>query len=319
MTYQKKPTIDTPAYNGRAIIHFHPGKHYYTVSVPELNREKVYQPGVTTVLGIKDKSGPLCWWTAEQCELYGLSKVEELQKQVAANAASPDQVQPLSVLSVDFVLRTLGEMKHQYRYAKKQAADIGSLVHDFAHQYLEYVHFGAVQPSRPRFDPMNPLWSVEMIEKANAAIDAALRFFREHELKPLSMERPVWSATHGVIGTDDFKGYVDGELCIIDYKTGKRLYPEVWLQTAMYQCAAQEEKPRPMIRARWGVNICKDGSLEAIRRGNEFYEADLKGFLALRDAYLWDRAHGYEPKEAIEIIGALPEKSREKRLAISKV
>lgn len=271
-------TIDTAAYAGRATIHFHPAKHYYTVSVGD--GKKIYQPGVTSIIKMKDKSGPLCWWTAEQCELYAKERIAELGG---------------DTLPLDFVYATLKDMRYHYRNVAKRAATIGTAVHDYLHQHLGCVAFGGKEPNRPEG------------EEANNAIDAGLQFFAEHEMKPITMEQPVWSPTYGYVGTDDFIGTVDGELCTCDYKTSKSLYPEVWLQTAAYQHAYQEEHPRSEIKARWGINVGKDGTLYAERRGSELFDVDFEAFLALLNIYRWDRIYGYEPKEQIEVVGPLPD------------
>lgn len=282
-------TVDTPAYAGRATIHFHEAKHYYTVSVPSLGKSRVYQPGVTSIIKMKDKSGPLCWWTAEQCEIYARQKVAEL---------GGDEI-PVGELT-----QILGDMRYHYRDVARRAANVGTLVHEYLHRHLEHVTFGAAKPEMP---VPTDAFTEEMCEQAENAIGAGLQFFEEHELKPLTMEQPVWSATHGYVGTDDFIGTVDGEMCTCDYKTSKSLYPEVWLQTAAYQNAYQEEHPRAEIKARWGINISKDGSLFAQRRGPESYEEDLQTFLALLNVWRWDRKYGNEAKGDTEIIGALPE------------
>lgn len=281
-------TVDTPAYAGRATIHFYPAKHYYTVSVPSLDKSRIYQPGVTSIIKMKDKSGPLCWWTAEQCEKYAREKIAGLGDEI-----------PVSELT-----QILGDMRYHYRDVARKAADVGSMVHAYLHRHLEHVNFGADAPGLP--EPTDE-FSEEQCEQAKNAIGAGLEFIEEHELKPLTMEQPVWSATHGYVGTDDFIGFVDGELCTCDYKTSKSLYPEVWLQTAAYQHAYQEEHPRTEIKARWGINIGKDGSLFTQRRGEEYFAEDFKAFLALLEIWRWDRKYGNEAKGDTDIIGPLPE------------
>lgn len=240
---------------------------------------------MTSVIKLKDKSGPLLWWAVGECEAYARQKLSEL---------TGDQV------PIDTVYQIIADMRYQYKNTAKRAGEIGTLVHAYLHQHLAHTAFDRDPPVRPADD------TSEGVE-ANNAIDAGLQFFAEHEMLPITMEQPVWSATHGYVGTDDFIGYVDGELCTCDYKTSKSLYPEVWLQTAAYQHAYQEEHPRAEIKARWGINVGKDGKLHTERRGAELFDADFRCFLGLLDVYRWDRVYGHEPKEQIEIVGALPE------------
>lgn len=302
-------TIDTPAYGGRATIHFNVAKHYYTVSVPELGKLKVYQPGVTSIIGMKDKSGPLCWWTAEQCEAFMNQEINSLLSQFHQDSL------PGSV-TIEWLRQRLPMMKKNYRTVKQEAAEVGSMAHDYAHAFLMWREFGGDSPKRPEFDPVSPI-SQEQIDQANKAIDAVLKFYEEHHVKPLTLESPVWSPSRGFIGTDDFIGMIDGEKVVADYKTSKRIYPEVWLQTAAYQFAYQEEHPKEKIDARVAINIGKDGSLDVQRRPNDrFFAADLMAFTALREIYLWDRVHGYDAKGDIEIIGALPAPRKSRKAAV---
>lgn len=290
---------DTLAYAGRATIHFHAGKHYYTVSIPSLGKSKVYQPGVTSVLKMKDKSDALLWWGAQQCELYARQKITELQENVTANGGAQ-----LTSVSLDFMYETLRQMRFHYRDVSRRAADIGRVVHDYLHRHLACIAFGGEEALRPT---VTEDFTEEMCGQANNAIDAGLTFFADHDMKPITMEQPVWSAKYGYVGTDDFIGLVDGELCTCDYKTSKSLYPEVWLQTAAYQHAYQEEHPRAEIKARWGINVGKDGTLYTERRGPELFETDFNAFLGLLAIYRWDRVYGHDPKSQIEVIGPLAE------------
>ena len=49
---------------------------------------------------------------------------------------------------------------------------------------------------------------------------------RKHDFKPVTLEEAVWSDVLRVAGRVDFKGYLDGKLCIVDLKTSKKFYDE---------------------------------------------------------------------------------------------
>jgi len=283
---KRAETTDTIVYNGRAIVHFHEKLHRYSVSVPALEKFRISQPGATTILQIKDKSGPLCGWSVNQCEVF-------VQKIIADN--------PKSWMPNEAILEMASKMKSHYRNVKQEAADIGIVVHDFLHSHLRYIQDGGTRPNRP---VITEVFSQKQVDQANNAIDAGLEFFESHKLQPWTMERPVWSPSLGVIGTDDFIGLVDSEPCCIDYKTSKSLWPEIWMQTAIYTAAYKEEYPDSGLTGiRWGVNTGKDGKLTAIKRGQETYENDLSSFLAARQLWHWDRVeNGGKP---VEVIGSL--------------
>jgi hypothetical protein len=59
-------------------------------------------------------------------------------------------------------------------------------------------------------------------------------------LKPVRIERIVVSKVHGYAGTADLIARVDGVLSLIDFKTGKAIYPEAHLQSVAYGVALEE-------------------------------------------------------------------------------
>jgi hypothetical protein len=302
-------------YNGRAIATMDRW-HRYFVTIPELNKTRIYQPGVTSIIGKADKSGPLVWWGTEMFKQHVLGWLDDKQRTLTDHDANL----VLQHVSVEELIPELEDAQRNFRNVKKDAAEIGNLVHDYNLAYIEWLHYGKVKPSRPKWDAFSK-FSKEQIEKANNGIDASLKFFTEHQLLPVTMEKPVWSPTYGYIGTDDFIGRVDDELCVLDYKTGKDIYEEVFMQLAAYATAHMEEQPTQKIEAGWAVNTSKEtGEFNAIRRPASFFDEDMKGFLGLRDYFMWDRVHGREPKDAIQIVGALPreKKTRKKKeMAVS--
>ena len=59
-------------------------------------------------------------------------------------------------------------------------------------------------------------------------------------LKPILIERIVYSKRHRYAGTLDLLARVDGVLTMIDFKTGKAVYHEAHLQAAAYSAALEE-------------------------------------------------------------------------------
>ncbi len=59
-------------------------------------------------------------------------------------------------------------------------------------------------------------------------------------LVPRHIEQTVWSSKHGYAGTLDLLAEVDGVPGVIDWKTGKAVYPESHLQIVAYAAALTE-------------------------------------------------------------------------------
>lgn len=279
----------TPIYGGRATITFNEAKHYYTVTVPALDVRKLYQPSVTTILGMKAKPHLIKWAVGEMSK-----RTRELLDKVDGNDVPKDLVYSI-----------LDAAEDSYQRTKQKAADIGSVVH----RVLEQVLLGETPKLPLVHDPiLAPQLSQDMIDMANNCIDAGLKFFREHDIRVIQAERPVWSATHGYVGTGDLKAVFDGELAILDYKTGKHIYDEYWMQTAAYQMAHHEEFPADEITRRVVVNVGRDGKLRHKVRDNTTLQSDFSGFLGLNAAYRWHcENQGDYSKPAPKVLGPLPE------------
>lgn len=68
----------------------------------------------------------------------------------------------------------------------------------------------------------------ELVGDARNYYPAVQQFLADYEVEPLATEVTVFG--DGYAGTCDFIGSIDGSPCLIDWKTGSRLYDEVSLQ-----------------------------------------------------------------------------------------
>lgn len=65
---------------------------------------------------------------------------------------------------------------------------------------------------------------------------------KQHDLKPIALEKLLVSETWSYGGTPDFIGYVDGVLELVDFKTGKGIYDSAFVQLAGYAALLVENK-----------------------------------------------------------------------------
>lgn len=88
------------------------------------------------------------------------------------------------------------------------------------------------------------------------------KFHKEWDFKILLSEAPVYNPSWDYAGTVDRVGHVDGNLMLIDIKTGK---PKRWakLQTALYADCFREELDRRVLR------LDKDGGYALSRSHND--------------------------------------------------
>jgi len=229
---------------------------------------------------MKDKSNALVTW-ATGC-------FEAKAKEYLAKLDTP--------VEKDLVLAIIEQSKNNYRTVKDAAADIGTAVHDALEMTIK--SRADLCPS-----PTLPLETVEgftqdMVDMANAAIQTGIQYLNDHDIQLVQSETPRWSPYFGYVGTNDLIARIDGKLSVLDFKTGKRLYPEVFLQTAAYQMAYQEEFPDDLVVQRVGLNVGKDGHLEDVYRDNSTLKSDFNCFLALLEVYRWHQENvGYYSKK----------------------
>ena len=119
----------------------------------------------------------------------------------------------------------------------------------------------------------------------------------------------MWMPQEGFVGTPDFIGYIDDELCVADYKTSKRIYAEYWMQLAALQAMYMNEFPGQVIRTRWAINIKKDGTgLETKKRGLDTFGEDLEAFRSCFNLYNWDRKNDdYRAGSPVQVLGDINE------------
>lgn len=107
-----------------------------------------------------------------------------------------------------------------------------------------------------------------------------------------AIERRIFSRRYRYSGTCDGIARIDGQLILIDWKTGKNIYPEYRLQTAAYVAAYEEEFPSQKIEGRYLVRIGEDGSIEPHYFPRSTLRKDFAAFLGAKA--LFDRVQQIE-------------------------
>jgi PD-(D/E)XK nuclease superfamily protein len=274
-----EPAKISHIYDGKIKVTFSPGRHTYMVDVPGLLK-KAWFPSVTGILGVKAKP-QLIKWASQKTVQYLEKRLGQRESQLG---------NPPFMLDTAEFHSMLADVEEGWN--DDEATSIGSLAHRFLEAELKYRTEQAPKPERPRMDPVSlPGFTSTMVDMANSSISAGLQFLDEHEVRPIMLERVLFSPTEAFIGTVDFIGYVDDELVVGDWKTSKRLYVENWLQEAAYVHAYQEEFGK-LIHTRYLWNIKKSGEgIEVEKRGIDFYQADWDCFSAAKTIYCWNREH----------------------------
>lgn len=204
-----------------------PNRHSYWI-------EGKQKRGVTTALGIKDKSTALMSWQGEE------------------TAKSLFEVIEQRAITQEDIVKAI--FAHKETLAK--ASDIGNQVHTWIKNYINH------KLGKKGFENMP-----EMPDDQNVVtgVTSFLQWESEHKVKYLWSEKVLYSKKHDYIGTGDFGAKVDGLVCLCDIKTGNGMYNSVLAQIAAY-AEAHREETNTKYDGRWAIRISKETENEYLER-----------------------------------------------------
>jgi hypothetical protein len=110
---------------------------------------------------------------------------------------------------------------------KDKLADVGSITHLRILHHLENT-----SPDLSEYAPAD-------IKLSDNCMLSFYEWEKTHKLEPIALETPWVSAKYNYGGTEDFLGYINGRLEIMDFKTGG-IYLSAILQAAALRQLAQE-------------------------------------------------------------------------------
>lgn len=109
--------------------------------------------------------------------------------------------------------------------------NIGTLAHKFIEAFIS----GEDVPKKTL-----DKYTGEEIKKAKNCLKSAESWLSKNNIIPLLKEASLVSEKYHYGGTPDLVGYVNGELSIVDFKSGNYLGFAVWLQLVAYGYMVQE-------------------------------------------------------------------------------
>lgn len=262
-------------YGGEVRMLYKDSSHRYRVSVA--GSKPVQVPSVTTILNVLNKPALVEWGVRCACDYV----YENLQMLFAGNSFSVEQI-----------FKVVQDARTAHDRTRQEAADIGTNVHDWLSRYW----WSLQQPFRE-----GPDWPKD--EKEQKCIQAALKWFGEHDLKPVRIEEAQYSRLLEICGRPDFIGHIDGQLSVLDYKSTKFIYPEVCLQMTAYAMMHQEEFGQ-LPAARWALRLDKEtGEFEDRKFKPETFDLDQETFRAC--FLIYDRLKHLRRKEKKDFLEGL--------------
>lgn len=262
----------TNLYGGKVVHRFHEAGHQHWIS-KDGGKTFKRKTGVTSYLGIMDKSTPLGKWQQGMTLDFLL---DTLAKGVKIDEAK----------AVEAVI--------QHELYLKDAADIGHEIHGWCEAYIRH------QLKQPGFEKMPP---IPDFPEAITGVNSFMAWIDEHKVKFLSTERPVYSLRYDYIGIMDFESIIDGLHCMGDFKSSNGLYNSVRMQTAAYEHADEEERASDKkfkgYDGRYALRLAKYTEEEYIKR--ETRKQEIRAALAKHKG-TEAKDYGIKPYQVFEAV-----------------
>lgn len=242
---KERKIIEFELYKGRVKGKLYEDNHAYWMSID--GGKMTRKSGITTILGIKDKSKALGGWYQQLTADYLLkllkSKVK-LDEEKALECAIQNELQT------------------------KGAADIGKLAHSWIEVYIK----NKMGVKGMEIPPMPEV--KEAIQGVNGFLEweGGLKKVKYH-----GSELLVYSMKHDIMGCMDLDFSVNGMRCVGDFKTSNGLYNTVRVQTLFYKNAKEEELGEEIYKGRWAIRLSKHSEEEYYAK--EERKKELKKYL----------------------------------------
>jgi len=250
-------------YNGKIILKFDDKNHICSV-----NGKTIY--GVTSIVGILDKPALMYWAVNMAVDFLGNNW----------QAGKPyDEVEIKTLLE---------DARRAHRVKKDKTADVGTMIHDWIEKYIK----ARIEKKPVPKKPIN--------KEMKNAIDGFFNWAKKNKVQLIACEQKIYSKRYKYAGTFDLEAKVNNKRTIIDFKTGKAIYPEMFLQAAAYLQAKEEEKGEKyeggVIILRLAQEDKEITPFEVQQIGREEVQNLIKVFVCCLQVYKWRM---YLKREAI--------------------
>ena len=227
------------------------------------------EPSVTTILSALAKPALIGWAAKEERKMISALAADIYQR---LYQITDEPIPPTTF--IDMLNDEAGKGAHRKLILK--AAEVGTEVH----KRIEWEFKRELKIER---DETTPTLSTP---EAENAFQRWTEWRQQVKLKVIAIEKRIFSTLFGYGGTLDLLAEVNGKLSILDFKTGKAIYREAFLQNVAYKMAAMEEGIQ--LETGWIVRLPKypnDPDFEAVEVPNDPELATT--FLALAVVYRW--------------------------------
>jgi len=243
--------------------------------------------GATTFIGVIDKP-VLRFWYASQERAHVIEAAADLWEDAPHTAPGDKKMSRTTFVAT--LKKRIGVVKKAQKELEK-AQTIGTQAHALVEWELRR-EMKQAQGPRPKAE-----------QAAEYAFESWQTWRASVELEPLHIEQTLYSKEHEYAGTADLIAFVNLKderhdygrtLAVIDWKTGKRHYPESSIQSAAYSWALHEmghapDGPPPGLIIRM-PKIKKDPGFDPKVVHTEDFQDNFEAFLNAKALWWWLQA-----------------------------
>jgi len=186
--------------------------------------DDVIVPSATQVLGIISKPALVPWALK-----MGATWLERNMFYDDTSSSEGQGVFHTKGMGLDALIKGV---KAAYKTKSGDALNIGNLTHEWLEKAIKWKLGEGEAPDNPTN------------EGVINAVDAFRDWVKENDVKWLSSEEKLYNRGYKYAGTVDAIAEINGEYCVIDWKTSRAIYPEYYLQVAAYAKAVEDMKGR---------------------------------------------------------------------------
>ena len=184
--------------------------HHYKIG------DEIY-PSSTTILSVLRKPAIEIWTVKTTVEYLGRRLNDVINGKIELNSKNAYKI--------------LTEARQEHEKIKEKAVSLGLGVH----KIIELMF-------KSKVSTLDLLGVID--SESYSSITAFLNWKSSHDIETLGNEEIVYHKELKYAGTLDFRCEINGEKYIVDFKTSKRIYPEMLLQLASYKYAYEFMHPK---------------------------------------------------------------------------